>query len=142
MVVLAWGLPIDHVLACADDSVATPGATGADAFGFLKKPDTHLKTEVARSERPDGANINSVKRVIIFESFPRVRSQHRITATIDEAKHVIVRNLLTKTNAARAENTALIIQCHSRPEHDIFRFLDFVLEKTRVARAEIDAELL
>jgi hypothetical protein len=71
-----------------------------------------------------------------------MRGQHRVTTAVHEPEHVVLRDLLTKTNAARTENAAFIIERHPRPEHDVFRFLDFVFEETRFARAEIDAELL
>jgi len=68
--------------------------------------------------------------------------QHGVTAAIDKSKHIVVRDLLAKTNAARAENAAFIIERNTRAEDDVFRFLDFVFEKTRFAHAKIDAELL
>src|SRR5436309_12493253 len=110
MVVLARGLPIDHVLSCADDSVAACRATGADAFGFLQEPDAHLETEIGGSERADRANIDCVKRIIIFQPPAGMCGQLGITAAFDKPEHVIARDLLTKTNAARTENAALIIQ--------------------------------
>ena|SRR5215469_13632825 len=126
MIVLARGLPVDHVLSRTDDGVAARRATGADAFGFLQEPDAHLETKVGGSERADRANIDRVKRIIIFQSLAGMRGQHGMTAAINEPEHVIVRDLLAKPNAARAENTAFVIECNTRPEQDIFRFLDLV----------------
>src|SRR5439155_15115856 len=40
------------------------------------------------------------------------------------------------------KNATLVIQCHARTDQHIFRFLDFVLEKTRFRVTEIDAEFL
>ena len=142
MVVLARGLPIDYVLSRADDSVAACRTTGADAFGFLQEPDAHLKAEIGGSERADRANIDCVKRIIIFQVLAGMGGQHRVTATIDKSKHIVVRDFLAKTNAARAENAAFIIERNTRPEHHVFWFLHFVFEKTRFARAKIDAEFL
>ena len=71
-----------------------------------------------------------------------MRGQHSVTASIDEPDDVVVRDLLTETNATRAENAAFVIERDSRPEHNIFRFLHFVLQKARLRSAEIDAELL
>ena len=142
MVVLARGLPIDHVLSCADDSVAACRATGADAFGFLQEPDAHLEAKIGGSERADRANIDRVKRIIIFQILAGMRGQYGVTAAIDKSKHIVVRDFLAKTNAARAENAAFIIERNTRPEHHVFWFLHFVFEKTRFARAKIDAEFL
>src|SRR5438128_9653932 len=142
MVVLARSLPIDHVLSCADDRVAACRATGADAFGFLQEPDTHLKAKIGGSERADRADIDCVKRIIIFQILSGMSGQHGVTAAIDKSKHVVVGDLLAKTNATRAENAAFIIERNTRPEYDVFRFLDFVFEKTRFAHSKIDAELL
>ena len=55
-----------------------------------------------------------------------MRGQHRIAAAIDKPEYVIVRDLLTKTNAARTENAAFIIERNTGPDLDIFRFLNFV----------------
>src|SRR5262249_2947743 len=142
MVVIARGLPVDHVLARANDRVAARRATGADAFGFLQKPDAHLEAEIRGGERSDRANIDGVKRIIIFQALVGMRGQHRVTAAIDKTEHIIVRDLLAKTNAARTENAAFVIEAHTRTEHDVFRFLDLVFQKSRFARTEIDAELL
>src|SRR6266550_865732 len=142
MVVLARGLPVDHVLSRADDAVTACRTTGADAFGFLQEPDAHLEAEIGGSERADWANIDCIKRIIIFQALAGMRGQHGVTAAIDKSKHIVMRDLLAKPNAARADNAAFIIERNARPEHHVFRFLDFVFEKARFARAEIDAELL
>ena len=71
-----------------------------------------------------------------------MRGQHRITAAIDETEHIVLGDLLTKTNAARAKNAALIIERNAWPEHDVFWFLHFMFEKTRRTRAVLDAEFL
>src|SRR5439155_19557869 len=126
----------------ADDRIATRLATTSDDLGFIQEPDTHLETEIGGSNRADRTKIDRVKRIITFQPLPEIRSQHRITTAIDKPEYIIVRDLLTKTNAARTENAALIIEPNARPEHNVFRFLDFVFEETRFARAEIDTELL
>ena len=68
--------------------------------------------------------------------------QHGVTPAIDETEHVVVCDFLAKTNTTRAENAPLIVKGNSRAQLNILRFLDFVLKKTRFARAEIDTELL
>ena len=142
MIVFTRRLPINHVFARADDGVATSRATGANALGFFQEPDAHFETEIGRGERGYRADIDRVKRVIVFQPFAGVRGQHGVTASIDEPDDVVVRDLLTETNATRAENAAFVIERDSRPEHNIFRFLHFVLQKARLRSAEIDAELL
>src|SRR5262245_2387400 len=142
MVVLARGLPVDHILPGADHSVAASGATAADALGFLEEPAAHLETKIDRSEGADRTNIDGVKRIVVLQLLAGICGQHCITAAINEPEHVIVCNLLGETNAARAKNAAFIIERHTRPEHDVLRLLDFVLEKTRLAPTEIDTELL
>ncbi|KAG0505088.1 MAG: hypothetical protein Udaeo_15940 [Candidatus Udaeobacter sp.] len=59
-----------------------------------------------------------------------MRRKDSVTAAIDEPEHVVVRNFLTETDAARAENTAFVIKRHPRAELHIFRFLNFILKKT------------
>ena len=138
MIVFAGRLPVDHVLATADDSVATGSATRADTFRFLQEPDAHLETKIGGSKRADRAYIDGVQRVIVF----RMSGQHGVTPAIDETEHVVVCDFLAKTNTTRAENAPLIVKGNSRAQLNILRFLDFVLKKTRFARAEIDTELL
>src|SRR5256885_12452766 len=141
-VVLARRLPINHVFARADDCVATGRATRADALGFLKKPDPHFETKIARSQRADRANVHGVERIIIFETLARMRGQDGMTATIDKAKHVVLSNFIAEPNAARAKDATLIIESDARAEHDVLGFLDFVFEKTRFGCAVLDAEFL
>ena len=129
-VVLTRRLAVDHIFPRADDGVAAGCAAGADALGFFQEPNAHFKTKIGRSECADRADINGVERIIVLQPFAWVRGQHGVTAPINEPKHVVVRDLVAKTNAARAENAPLIVERNARPEHDIFRFLDFVLEKT------------
>ena len=59
-----------------------------------------------------------------------------------DTEHVILRNLLAETNTARTENAAFVIERDTRPEHNVFWLLHFVLEKTRLRIAKIDAEFL
>src|SRR5215469_16846141 len=122
MVVLTRGLPIDHVLSRTDGGVATGRAAGAYALGFLQEPYPHLETKIGGSESANRADIHGVKRIIIFQPLARMCGEHRVTAAIDEPKHIVVRDLIAKTNAARAQYAPFIIERNTRPEHDIFRF--------------------
>jgi len=51
-------------------------------------------------------------------------------------------DFLAETDAARAENAALVIKRYPRAELYIFRLFDFVLQKTRLRIAVVDTELL
>ena len=141
-VVLARRLAINHILARADDRVATGRATRADAFRFLQKPDAHLETKIGGGQRADRTNIDRVERIIIFQPLAGMSGQHGVTAAIDKPEHIVVRDLLAKTDAARTKNAALIIERNARTELDVLRFLHFVFEKTRFGAAVIDAEFL
>ena len=141
-IVVARRLSVDDIFACADNCIATSRAACADTFRFLQKPDPHLETKIAGGKRADRTNIDRVKRIVVLQPLAGMRRQHGITAAINKTEHVILRNLLAEANTARTENAALIIERHTRPEHNIFWLLHFVLEKTRLARAEIDAEFL
>src|SRR5206468_11596750 len=52
VMVLSWGLAIDHVLTSANDCVASRRATCADALRLFQEPVAHLAAESGRS-RPD-----------------------------------------------------------------------------------------
>ncbi len=71
-----------------------------------------------------------------------MRGQHRMTAAIDETEDVVLGDLLTKPNAARAKDAALIIERDAWPKHDVFWLLHFMFEKTRRTCAVLNAKLL
>src|SRR5205085_222782 len=114
----------------------------ADAFRFLQKPNPHFETEIGRSERADRADINRVERIIIFQTLARMRGQHGVAAAINKSEHIVIHNLLAKTNATRTENAALIVQGHARSQLHRFRFLDLVLQEARAGRTVLDTEFL
>src|SRR6266481_7006182 len=53
-----------------------------------------------------------------------------------------MRNFLAETDAARAENAALVVKCHPRAKLHSFRLFNFVLQETRLRIAVVDTELL
>ena len=55
--------------------------------------------------------------------------QHAVTAAIDKTEHVIVHDLLAKTDATRAQNASLIVERNARTKLDVLWFLDLVFEK-------------
>ena len=71
-----------------------------------------------------------------------MRCEHGVTAAINKTQNVVVCDLLAETDATRAEDTAFVIKCDSRTNRHIFRFLDLVLEKTRLGITKVNAELL
>ena len=82
-----------------------------------------------RGERADRANIDGIKRVIIFERLVRMRRQKSVAAPFGEPKHIVLCDFLTKANAARAEDTTLVIERDAWTNLNPFRFLDLVFEK-------------
>ena len=108
LIVLAGRLPIDDVLASSDDGIAPCRATCADALRFFQKPDPHFEAEIGRRQRTHRADVDGIKRIIVLQRSTRMRRKDSVTAAIDEPEHVVVRNFLTETDAARAENTAFV----------------------------------
>jgi len=90
---------------------------------------THLETEIGGSERADRTNIDRVKRIIIFQPLAGIRAQHRITTAIRQTRVHHRARSPDKTNAARTENAALIIEPNARPEHNVFGFLTLFSRK-------------
>ena len=45
-----------------------------------------------------------------------MRGEHGVAAAIDEPEHIVMRDFLAKTNAARAENAALVVKRDPRSE--------------------------
>ena len=71
-----------------------------------------------------------------------MRRQDSVTAAIDEPKYIVVRDLLAKTNASRAQDATLVVQRDARANLHRFGLFHFILQKTRLRGAVIDAELL
>src|SRR5262249_4325541 len=65
-----------------------------------------------------------------------------MTAAIDEPKHVVMRDFLAETDAARAENAALVIKGHARTKLEIFVLFHLVLKEAGLLIDVVDAELL
>ena len=63
--------------------------------------------------------------------------QDAVAAAIDEAEDVVIRDLLAKPDAARAENAALVVEGHARTELDVLRLLHLVLEEARFGMCRI-----
>src|SRR5262249_44022754 len=101
-----------------------------------------FESEIGRGQRADRTNVDRVKRIIIFQALAWMRGQHGVTSAIDKPEHVILRDLVAKPNAARTKDATLVVECDARSEFHIFRFLDFVLEKSRIGRTVLHAEFL
>ena len=71
-----------------------------------------------------------------------MRGQDSVTAAINEPEYIVVRDLLAKTDASRAQDAALVVQRDARANLHRFGLFHFALQKTRLRGAVIDAELL
>src|SRR4051812_13237584 len=71
-----------------------------------------------------------------------MRGEDAVAAAIDEPEDIVLRDLLAETDAARAENAALVIERHPRTELDVLRLFHLVLEEAGVGPAVFDAEFL
>src|SRR3977135_1027111 len=71
-----------------------------------------------------------------------MRCSKGVPAPFGEPKHIVLCDFLTKSNAARAKDTAFVIKRDARTDLHSFRFLDLVLEKARVRAAIFDTEFL
>src|SRR5262249_36004108 len=63
-------------------------------------------------------------------------------APFDETKNVVFRDFLTKSNATRAQDAALVVERNARSKPHSFRFFDLVLQKTRISAPVFDAKFL
>src|SRR2546423_9534275 len=71
-----------------------------------------------------------------------MRGQDALAPAIDEAEHVVLRDLLAKPNAARTKNATFVIERHPRTKLDVLRFLHLVFEEARIGPPVFDAEFL
>ena len=55
--------------------------------------------------------------------------QDAVTAAIDETQDIVMRDLLAKPDAARAENATLVIECYAWTELDVFWFFYLAFEE-------------
>src|SRR3977135_830079 len=71
-----------------------------------------------------------------------MRCSKGVPAPFGEPKHIVLCDFLTKSNAARAKDTAFVIKRDARTDLHSFRFLDLVLEKARVRASLFETEFL
>ena len=121
---------MDFVFATTDESITPSSTTGADTLSLLEEPHAHLEPEIVRGKRTHRADIGRVQTIIVGQLLARMRGQHSVTAAIGETKHIIVRNLLTETDATGAHDATLVVQPNPRADVDILRLFDFVLTKS------------
>src|SRR6476469_3973492 len=142
VIVLARRLAIDDVLPSSDDCIAPCCAARADALRFFQEPDPHFETEICRSQCAHRANVDGVKRIIVFQRPAGMRRKDRVTASIDEPEYVVVRNFVAEPDAARAENATLVVKRYPRTELHRRRLFHFVLKETGLRTSIVDTELL
>src|SRR5690606_41957961 len=68
---------------------------------------------------PDALPIcNGVESVVVVEATSRVRGDGAVRAAIDDAEGVVPHDVPGESDAAAAENAALVIEDDARPEID------------------------
>jgi len=141
-VIFARGDPVDDVLAARDEDVRAGAACDIDALGFLEEPDAHLEAEILAREGADRADVDGVERVVAVEALARIDRERRVAAAVQEAEHVIVRDLLHEPDAARAHDAALVIEDDPLAKVDALGLFDFVLDKPRFPLAKLNGKFL
>src|SRR5262249_41852214 len=126
----------------AGNDVATGAAAGADALGFLQKPNAHLEAKIFRGQGPNRTDIDRVQRIIIVKRFARVMRERVVTATIYEAQRIVAYYIFREADAARTKNAALNIQNNARTKVDLLGFVDLRFDKSALGLSIIDRVLL
>ena len=140
--ILAGSDPMDLILTAADDDVGAGAAGRVDGLGFFQEPDAHLEAEILGGQRADGADIDRIERVVAVESLAGMHGQRSMAATIDKAEDIILGDLLHETDAARAEDAALVIKHDVLPDVDLLRLLDLVVLKSGGGLPVLDRKFL
>ena len=104
-------------------------------LGLLQEPDAHLEAEVRARQRTDGADVDRVERVVVLELLARVAGERAVASAVGEAEDVVLRDILGEAHAAGAEDAALVVQRHPRPELRALRLHVLLLDEPRVAAA-------
>src|SRR5688500_1663207 len=116
LVIAARSDAINDSYAGPDNRIGADARFGIDAVRLLQEPDTHLETKIRARERAHRTDIDCVERVIVRERLSRIAGERRVAAAIDEPEDIIVHDFLAKPDAARAEDTALVIERHARAQ--------------------------
>src|SRR5438128_1199405 len=115
------------VLISLDADVAAGAAAGTNGRCFLQVPDAHFETEIAVRQRADGADIDDVSRERVVEHRVGKKRNRRMIAAIDDRQLVCVGDLLKKTDATRALDTALAVKDDVRTKDLFFAIMLFSL---------------
>lgn len=133
---------VDLILTAADEDVAAGAAVRIDGLGLLEEPDAHLEAEILGSQCADGTDVDGVKGIVAVEPLARMNREMRVAAAIDESQAIILRDLVHETDAARAENAALIIEDDPLTDVDMLRLLHLGILEAGVGVSVFDGELL
>src|SRR6185503_16681263 len=101
-----------------DLDVAAGRAAVAHARRRLELPRAHREPKVLRGQRADRADVDGVERVRVVELLAGRGGQHLVIAAVGELELVLAGDLVTRANAARAQDAALLI------EHDVRADID------------------
>src|SRR5690606_36380094 len=108
----------DLSLAMEDLDVAARRTARADGRRALQVPDARLEAELATGERADGADVDDVLRVAVVEPLARGGVDEGAIAARERAELARLRHFVEEAGAAQAENAALLVEHHARPELD------------------------
>src|SRR5205823_789799 len=115
-----------------DVDVAAARAPGTDGLRRVEIPDAHLEAEVPVGQRAHGTDVHDVARVVVLEILTREEADLRAVAAAEDAELAGAGDLVAEAHAARAENAALGVQHHVRPERHRLWLMDLLVGHPRI----------
>src|SRR5436190_2249284 len=115
-----------------DVDVAAARAPGTDGLRRVEIPDAHLEAEVPVGQRAHGTDVHDVARVVVLEILTREEADLRAVAAAEDAELAGAGDLGAEAHAARAEDAALGVQHHVRPERHRLWLVDLLVGHPRI----------
>src|SRR5947208_15650444 len=122
--------------------IAALRAAVADGRSAREIPDPCLESKFAIGQGANRTDVDHVARVRIVEILARIERHLGLVAAIEDAELAGLRDLVGETNAARAQDAALLIEHHVRSDGDGLLLLDLLFSEPGIVEAEIHVEVL
>ena len=101
-----------------------------------------LKLKIRAGQSSYWTKIHRIERIIVGQFLTRETSQRGKASSINETQNVVIRHLLTETDASGTKDTAFIVKGYARPEARALGLYVLALLVTAVTPAIVRGEFL
>jgi hypothetical protein len=125
-----------------DADIASTGTACADGILLAQVPDAALKAKLPFGEGPNGTDVNHISGIGVVQHSARIKINDGPVSAVEDAQFIGLGNLLAKTGATSAEDTAFLIQNNMGPDDGSLFRLVFIFEESAVMLADFHVEVL